>query len=208
MCASAVFFDPGGTDGTRPLRCAGAAPVRLKTKARRGWCSRGSMARLGHWLSVLHQSRPFSEEMPDLSAHTANGRHPLVRHAPNGCLKRPCLRLRPPARCLRSRASASDPGLRRGTARVAPICCLGRIVPSTTAELAASEIAPSGLVWPLDTTLDALEQAPRQLAKGGPTDRCLRGESDSYPPFAWAPSPPVGPASLVAGAPAGKAPDT
>ena len=94
-----------------------------------------------------------------------------------------------------------------GTARVAPICCLGRIVPSTTVELAASEIAPIGLVWPLDTTLDALEQAPRQLAKGGPTDRCLRGECDSYPPFAWAPSPPVGPASLVAGAPAGKAPD-
>src|SRR5262249_57568532 len=95
-----------------------------------------------------------------------------------------------------------------GTARVAPICCLGRIVPSTTVELAASEIAPIGLVWPLDTTLDALEQAPRQLAKGGPTDRCLRGECDSYPPFSWAPSPPVGPASLVAGAPAGKAPDT
>ena len=95
-----------------------------------------------------------------------------------------------------------------GTARVAPICCLGRIVPSTTVELAASEIAPIGLVWPLDTTLDALEQAPRQLAKGGPTDRCLRGESDSYPPFSWAPSPPGGPASLVAGAPAGKAPDT
>src|SRR6516225_5667858 len=99
------------------------------------------MGRLGHTLSVLHQSRPFSEEMPDLSAHTANGRHPLVRHAPNGCLKRPCLRLRPPTLVC------------DGTARVAPICCLGRIVPSTTAELAASEIAPSGLVWPLDTTL-------------------------------------------------------
>jgi hypothetical protein len=35
-CAYALFFDPGGTGHTRPLRCAGAAPVLTKTKARRG----------------------------------------------------------------------------------------------------------------------------------------------------------------------------
>src|SRR5262249_19172991 len=143
--------------------------------------------RLGHTLSVLHQSRPFSEEMPDLSGHTANGRHPLVRRAANGCLKRPGFDRRHAA----SRVALRPPTLVCDmTARVAPICCLGRIVPRTTVELAASEIAPIGLVWPLDTTLDALEQAPRQLAKGGPTDRYSRGESDSYPPFIWAPARP------------------
>jgi hypothetical protein len=36
LCADALFFDPGGTGRTRPLRCAGAAPVLTKTKARRG----------------------------------------------------------------------------------------------------------------------------------------------------------------------------
>ena len=39
------------------MRCADAAPVRLKTKARRGWCSRGSIARLGHSLSTLRRAR-------------------------------------------------------------------------------------------------------------------------------------------------------
>ena len=39
------------------MRCVGAAPVRLKTKARRGWCSRGSIARLGHSLSTLRRAR-------------------------------------------------------------------------------------------------------------------------------------------------------
>jgi hypothetical protein len=39
------------------IRCVGAAPVRLKTKARRGWCSRGSIARLGHSLSTLRGAR-------------------------------------------------------------------------------------------------------------------------------------------------------
>src|SRR4051812_49515152 len=58
------------------------------------------------------------------------------------------------------------------TARVAPICCLGRIVPGTTVEWASSEIAPRGSVRPLDTTLDAPRRAPRQLDKRWP-DRPL-----------------------------------
>jgi hypothetical protein len=69
------------------------------------------------------------------------------------------------------------------TARVAPICCLGRIVPNTTVELAASEIAPNGPVRPLDTTLDAPQRAPRQLAKGSPTDRCSQVSANPRPPF-------------------------
>src|SRR5262245_18120583 len=73
----------------------------------------------------------------------------------------------PPGSLLRSRPTVCD-----STARVTPICCLGRIVRNTTVELAASEIAPIGPVRPLDTTLDAPPRAPRQLAKGGPTDRC------------------------------------
>ena len=35
-CAYALFFDPGGTEHTRPLRCVGAAPVLTKPKAHRG----------------------------------------------------------------------------------------------------------------------------------------------------------------------------
>ena len=56
-CAFAVFFDPGETDSTRPLRWFGAAPVSKQAKGSRGNCSRGSIARLQHWLSTL---RPCS----------------------------------------------------------------------------------------------------------------------------------------------------
>jgi hypothetical protein len=147
---------------------------------------RRSIAGLSGSLSVLHQSRPFSEEMPDLyptslpTRRTGDIRwsvmHPTdVSSAPDSGLD---------CRHAASRVAVLPPTLVcDGAARVAPICCLGRIVPSTTVELAAWEIAPIGLVWPLDTTLDAPEPAPRQLTKGGPTDRCLRGERDPYPPF-------------------------
>jgi hypothetical protein len=57
-CAYAVFFDPGETDATRPLRRIGAAPVSKQAKGSRGYCSRGSMARPEYWLSTL-RPRPY-----------------------------------------------------------------------------------------------------------------------------------------------------
>jgi hypothetical protein len=106
--------------------------------------------------------------------------------APNGRPGLACPWLQPPTLFLLGPCFAAGTDL-GSTARVAPICCLGRIVPGTTVELAASEIAPIGLVRPLDTTLDAPSRAPRQLAKGGPTDRCPRAKADPRPPFSLPP---------------------
>jgi hypothetical protein len=59
-CVSALFWDPGRTGSTRPLRCADAAPPLVQAVGSlREACFRGSMARPPHSLSTLRpRGRP------------------------------------------------------------------------------------------------------------------------------------------------------
>src|SRR5262245_38660192 len=117
-----------------------------------------------HTLSVLHQSRPFSEGDAWLSIGKANGDvWAALVHGTDVFLSLA-------SGCHRQHsfswvAAAPLAPVCDVTARVTPICCLGRIMPGTTVEWASSEIAPRGPARPLDTTLDAPPGAPRQLDK-------------------------------------------
>ena len=52
-CSYAMFFDPGRTDNTRPLRCVSVAPVASTTKAPARFVFRGSIARPENSLCTL-----------------------------------------------------------------------------------------------------------------------------------------------------------
>src|SRR5262249_5752922 len=153
--------------------------VRLKTKARRGWCSRGSIARLGHSLSVLRLSRLFCEGDACPLSPQGDWGHPSIS-APR-C---PSLDLAlSPLPAFFYLESVSTLGLGLGqTARVTQICCLGRLVPDTTASLAASEILPTGSVQAPRYYAGRSLRTLRQQSEGGQTDRWLQSIPNSSPP--------------------------
>ena len=137
------------------------------------------MARPWHWLSVLRLSRLFCEDDACPLYPQDDREHPPISAL--GC---PSLDLAliplPALFCLES---GSTFGLSLGpTARVTQICCLGRLVPNTTASLAASEILPTGSVQAPRYYAGRSLRTLRQQSEGGQTDRWPPSIPNSFPP--------------------------